>query len=172
MSTGGLFFFVYEPGRQPRQITIVADLGLGRSPECACVLVDSAASAWHAIVKDVEGHLAIVDLGSTNRTKVHGGPTLGRGDYAFLFPGMELSLGRTRLVVHSVVHSPSGDHVPVSSRGTLTLPPEYAASLPGQRQPPAPELRAGEPRSPERPPPQQGSDGPPLHEEPNSDPLT
>ena len=56
--------------------------GPGVGPQCGVLLyplADSAASGWHAIVKNVEGRLAILDLGSTNRTKVRGGPVLGRG---------------------------------------------------------------------------------------------
>lgn len=96
-------FTIHEPGQRPRQVPIRADLGLGRGEECECTLRDQAASSWHAIVKDIEGRLALIDLGSTNRTRVRGGATLGRGDHVFLRPGMELLIGRTVLLVEQSV---------------------------------------------------------------------
>ena len=103
-----LSFLIHEPGGAPRQVPIEPNLGLGRGAACECTLRDQAASSWHAIVKWVEGRLALIDLGSTNHTKVRGGPTLGRGDYLFLESGQEFLMGRTVLTVHELAAEPEG----------------------------------------------------------------
>ncbi|MFT4538300.1 MAG: putative component of type VI protein secretion system [Planctomycetota bacterium] len=113
MTDPKLSFLIHEPGGSPREVPIEANLGLGRGEACECTLNDQATSSWHAIVKLVEGRLALIDLGSTNHTKVRGGRTLGRGDYAFLEAGQEFLMGRTALTVQLVTEE--------AGEGTLHL---------------------------------------------------
>lgn len=66
---------------------------LGRLPECTVVLADPNVSRYHAEVRPAAaGGFEVVDLGSTNGTKVNGMPLVGPRS---LQPGDRVTLGAT-----------------------------------------------------------------------------
>lgn len=68
---------------------------IGRSSECSVVINDVKVSRVHAqLVQDDEGRISVVDLGSTNGTKVNGKRIAGE---MRLSPGDELRVGDTVL---------------------------------------------------------------------------
>ena len=68
---------------------------IGRSSECSVVINDVKVSRVHAqLVQDDEGRISVVDLGSTNGTKVNGKHIAGE---MRLSPGDELRVGDTVL---------------------------------------------------------------------------
>lgn len=68
---------------------------IGRSGECSVVVNDAKVSRMHAqLVQDDEGRISVVDLGSTNGTRVNG--TLIAGEMR-LSPGDEVRIGDTIL---------------------------------------------------------------------------
>jgi pSer/pThr/pTyr-binding forkhead associated (FHA) protein len=68
-------------------------LTIGRTPECTIVVGDPNVSRRHAEVRPSGDGFVIVDLGSTNGTKVNGVTITERR----LEDGDELALGNTRL---------------------------------------------------------------------------
>jgi len=66
---------------------------VGRLPECDIVLADSNVSRRHAEVRRQGNGFVVVDLGSTNGTKVNGVGVRERR----LADGDELRVGNTRL---------------------------------------------------------------------------
>lgn len=67
---------------------------IGRSPECDITLLDPNVSRRHAEVRPLDDGFVLVDLGSTNGTRVNGVPISERG----LRDGDELMFGNTRIV--------------------------------------------------------------------------
>jgi hypothetical protein len=80
-----------------RRVTLGADaVAIGRMPECAIVLADPNVSRRHAEVRRAEdggGGYVVVDLGSTNGTKVNG---IGIHSHR-LQHGDEITVGSTHL---------------------------------------------------------------------------
>ena len=72
-------------------------VSIGRLPECTVVLGDPNVSRRHAEVRparDSSGEYEVVDLGSTNGTKVNGMPLVGS---RALRPGDQITLGATTI---------------------------------------------------------------------------
>jgi len=69
-------------------------LSIGRLPECDIVIPDSNVSRRHAEIRPTVDGFSLVDLGSTNGSKVNGVRTVQRE----LHDGDELVFGNTRLV--------------------------------------------------------------------------
>ena len=69
-------------------------LVIGRLPECDVVLADSNVSRRHAEVRRKDDGVFVVDLGSTNGTRVNGTPVREQ----LLASGDEVSVGSTRLI--------------------------------------------------------------------------
>jgi len=69
-------------------------LSIGRLPECDIVIPDSNVSRRHAEIRPTVDGFSLVDLGSTNGSKVNGERTVQRE----LRDGDELVFGNTRLV--------------------------------------------------------------------------
>ncbi len=91
---------VCEPDRAPREYGVSVGMTLGRHPDNDCVFSDPKTSGHHAhVVALDDGNLAIEDLGSSNRTRVEGGPVLGQGDRFPLKAGLTLTLGLTTIEV-------------------------------------------------------------------------
>jgi hypothetical protein len=67
---------------------------IGRSPECDITIVDSNVSRRHAEVQPRGEAFVVVDLGSTNGTRVNG----VRVDERELNDGDELAFGNTRMI--------------------------------------------------------------------------
>ncbi len=67
---------------------------LGRGTDCDLRLVDAGVSRHHAELRVEDGHVVLVDLGSTNGTYVNGQPVRRVG----LTDGTHVTLGRTTLV--------------------------------------------------------------------------
>lgn len=67
---------------------------IGRAPECDITLLDPNVSRRHAEIRAVDDGFVLVDLGSTNGTRVNGVPVSERG----LRDGDELVFGNTRIV--------------------------------------------------------------------------
>src|SRR5262249_54097938 len=74
-----------EVGKEP--------LTIGRLPDCAIVLTDGNVSRRHAEVRRRDDRIGIVDLGSTNASKV----PRTRGEEQELADGDEIKLGSTVL---------------------------------------------------------------------------
>jgi hypothetical protein len=68
-------------------------VSIGRLPECDVVLSDPNVSRRHAEVRRVGNDFVVVDLGSTNGTKVNGAGVKERR----LFDGDEVTVGGTRI---------------------------------------------------------------------------
>jgi hypothetical protein len=73
-----------------------ADLTLGRSPGCDCVIASETVSRRHARIRAVDGAWRLTDLGSLNGTRVNGFRVAGEVE---LRPGDRLSLGGVRFRV-------------------------------------------------------------------------
>jgi hypothetical protein len=72
-------------------------VSIGRLPECTVVLSDPNVSRRHAEIRparDGAGEFEVVDLGSTNGTKVNGMPMTGS---RLLRPGDQVTLGATTI---------------------------------------------------------------------------
>lgn len=69
-------------------------IALGRSQECDITLLDTNVSRRHAEIRPRGDGFVVVDLGSTNGTRVNGVPVSERE----LRDGDEITLGNTRLV--------------------------------------------------------------------------
>jgi hypothetical protein len=67
---------------------------IGRSPECEITIVDSNVSRRHAEIQPRGERFVVVDLGSTNGTRVNG----VRVDERELHDGDELAFGNTRMI--------------------------------------------------------------------------
>ena len=67
---------------------------LGRSRECDVRVADLNVSRKHAEVRDEDGDLVLVDLGSTNGTLLNGRPV----DRQRLQDGDTITLGSTEIV--------------------------------------------------------------------------
>ena len=91
---------VCEPDQAPREYGVSVGMTLGRHPDNDCVFTDPKTSAHHAHVVALEdGRFAIEDLGSSNKTRVEGGPVLGKGDRFPLEAGLTLTLGLTTIEI-------------------------------------------------------------------------
>lgn len=69
---------------------------IGRLPECDVVLRDPGASRRHAQIRSTEGALVLVDLGSTNGTRLNGQTVQTRE----LSDGDHITIGTTLLEFH------------------------------------------------------------------------
>lgn len=67
---------------------------LGRADSCKILLDDTSVSAHHAMLRTVEDHWAVEDLGSRNGTLVNGRPVTSQ---TLLSCGDSIQLGRVRL---------------------------------------------------------------------------
>jgi len=77
-----------------RRVTIGDDpVSIGRSPDCDVVLSDPNVSRHHAEVRLQQGDFVVVDLGSTNGTRVNGAGVKERR----LDEGDEITVGTTEL---------------------------------------------------------------------------
>ncbi|MFT5464127.1 MAG: pSer/pThr/pTyr-binding forkhead associated (FHA) protein, partial [Planctomycetota bacterium] len=92
-------FQISEPGKSPKSIDVAEGITFGRNPSSRCVLEDGKVSGNHAAIEMVEGKLAIVDVGSTNKTKIAGGAELGKGESEILRVGLKLHIGDTEIEV-------------------------------------------------------------------------
>ena len=70
---------------------------LGRSSEADITLDDPGVSRRHAEIRIVDGRPRLVDLGSTNGTYLDG----ERVTSAYLSDGSQITMGRTRMVLHA-----------------------------------------------------------------------
>lgn len=146
ISDMSLRFRIAEPDHSPREVPIVEGMVFGRVPETDCMLNDPKVSSRHAQVVRLEGGLALEDLGSTNKTRVDGGPPLAAGERQPLTEGLVLWLGRTRVEV--VGHNAS------AAMPTSAEPPSEEVTLMARQQ--RDELR--DPPSSVMEAPSQGSD--------------
>ena len=96
-----LVFVVSEPRKAPREVRVAAGLTLGRHPDNACVFEDPHVGVHHARVVDVEGVLALEDLGSSNGIRVPGRSKLKEGEIVPIRAGLEITLGSTAIRVVS-----------------------------------------------------------------------
>src|SRR5688572_26264474 len=85
-----------------QRVVVDRSLTLGRHPDCDLVLTDPLISSYHARIEDRGDSWTLVDLGSTNGTRVNGEPTTQE---IALNPGFKIGLGGT------VVRFESQDHV-------------------------------------------------------------
>src|SRR3954452_15735052 len=90
---------IQEPNKAAREIDLAPGLTIGRAATNRCVLDDASASSQHARIVEVDGALAIEDVGSANKTRVDGGPALAKDQRARLVPGMRITIGGTKLEV-------------------------------------------------------------------------
>ncbi|MHB1930405.1 MAG: FhaA domain-containing protein [Acidimicrobiales bacterium] len=67
---------------------------IGRLPECTIVLADGNVSRRHAKIRQADGGWVIVDLGSTNGTRLNGFPVTAPRE---LNPGDEITVGNSVL---------------------------------------------------------------------------
>ncbi len=94
-----IIFRIMEAGQPDRHEKIRAGMKLGRDPRNDIVLTDPNASGRHAhIVPEGDG-LAIEDLGSSNKTRIAGGPALTKGERFPLSDGVKMSLGKCSIEV-------------------------------------------------------------------------
>jgi predicted component of type VI protein secretion system len=104
---------------------ISLEMSIGRE-NAALILADGEVSRRHAVIRPVQGGLEVVDLGSTNGTRVNGsritGPTVIR-------PGDVLQLGRTEFEVES-------DPMPGTAQ-TASARPGAAQGAPASAEPSA-----------------------------------
>jgi len=84
-----------------QRVVVDRSLTLGRHPDCDIILSDPLISSFHARIEDRGDSWTLLDLGSTNGTRVNGEPT----QETELSPGFKISLGNT------VVRFESQDHV-------------------------------------------------------------
>jgi hypothetical protein len=90
---GGLLAELVLP--DGRRVPMGAEpLVIGRLPECDVVLADSNVSRRHAELRQKDEGVFVIDLGSTNGTKVNG----TRVREQLLSSGDEVSVGSTRLI--------------------------------------------------------------------------
>jgi pSer/pThr/pTyr-binding forkhead associated (FHA) protein len=68
-------------------------LSIGRLPECDVVLADKNVSRRHAEVRRQDGNIIVVDLGSTNGTRVNGAGVKERA----LADGDVITVGASKL---------------------------------------------------------------------------
>ncbi|MEE9393581.1 MAG: FHA domain-containing protein [Planctomycetota bacterium] len=95
-----LVLSIQEPGRDIRKVDVRVGLRIGRHPDNDCVLHDGKTSAWHAeVVDDGSGGFVIRDLGSSNGTKILGGPELGGQQVYPLVVGTSIVIGRCNIDV-------------------------------------------------------------------------
>lgn len=84
-----------------QRVVVNRSLTIGRHPDCDLVLSDLLVSSFHARLEDRGDSWTLVDLGSTNGTRVEGEPT----SEIALSPGFKIALGNT------VMRFESQDHV-------------------------------------------------------------
>lgn len=92
---------VIEPDRNERKFVARDGLVIGSHIDCGLVLMDKRVGAHHAKLVADGDELAILDLGSDGGTKVGADHVLGEGQKLALSAGMELELGRARIIVTS-----------------------------------------------------------------------
>jgi len=98
----GAVLRVTAPGRPARDVALDGHpLTIGRATDVELVLADPLASRRHARLSSRGGRLVLVDLGSTNGTRVNG--ELARE--AVVGPGDRIEIGATRLEI-IVTHAP------------------------------------------------------------------
>jgi diguanylate cyclase (GGDEF)-like protein len=83
-----------------QRVVVDRTVTIGRHPDCALILSDPLISSFHARVEDRGDSWTLVDLGSTNGTRVNG----ERATEVALDPGDKLGLGKT------VIRYESQDH--------------------------------------------------------------
>lgn len=84
-----------------QRLVVDRSLTLGRHPDCDLVLSDLLVSSFHARIEDRGDSWTLVDLGSTNGTRVNGEPA----HEVALSPGFKITVGST------VVRFESQDYV-------------------------------------------------------------
>ncbi len=91
---------ILSPQKPVVSVPLVEGLTFGRHPDNRIVLDDSKVSGFHAaVVKAAAGELALVDLGSLNKSRVEGGRTLEKDESELLRPGVRIFLGKTEIQV-------------------------------------------------------------------------
>lgn len=109
---------------------------IGRNNECSIVINDVKVSRVHAqLVQDDNGNISVVDLGSTNGTKVNGKRIVGE---MRLNPGDELRVGDTVLPWQNYIATvPSQTSQPIASniQSSSTVVGVDAVDMPAGRQP-------------------------------------
>ena len=92
----GAVLRVSGPGRPARDVALDGrPLTIGRAADLELVLADRLASRRHARLSSRGGRLVLVDLGSTNGTRVNGAPVRE----AVVGPGDRIEIGTTRLEI-------------------------------------------------------------------------
>ncbi|MSR61101.1 MAG: FHA domain-containing protein [Planctomycetes bacterium] len=110
--------------RQGEQVPLAAGkLQVGRKPECGLVLKDGSVSGTHAEFVVGAERVELVDLGSTNGTRV-GGQKIER---AVLSHGDTLLFGNIRVSLHDAQFA--GDAPPVLEGLPADLPPAESGAL-------------------------------------------
>ncbi len=94
-----IIFKISEAGHPDREERIELGMKLGRDPRNEIVLSDANSSARHAQIVQLNDGLAIEDLGSSNKTRIAGGPALGKGDRFPLANGVKMMLGKCAIEV-------------------------------------------------------------------------
>jgi hypothetical protein len=86
---------VSHPEGTPHEVELPGKAVVGRDPSCDIVLSDSRCSRQHAIIRETEEGLVILDTGSANGVYVNG----RRRERSRLYPGDTVRLGDTLLEV-------------------------------------------------------------------------
>ena len=105
---------VSHPEGTPHEVDLPGKAVIGRDPGCDIVLSDSRCSRQHAIIKETEEGLVIVDTGSANGVYVNG----RRTERSRLYPGDTVRLGETLLEV-----------LPDSAATVLAVPSAWPLSV-------------------------------------------
>lgn len=90
---------ILDPDEPPREVPVRDGMTLGRDASSDCVVGGGGwTSKRHArILRSPDGGWLIEDCGSSNGTRIEGGPTLREGERHPLEPGLGVSLGKVRI---------------------------------------------------------------------------
>jgi pSer/pThr/pTyr-binding forkhead associated (FHA) protein len=94
----------------------------GRSSKCSCVLSDVTVSGAHARILERDGRLVLEDLGSENKTRISGGPTLSEGEMYVLKPGTVFQMGLTVVELRNDKAVPGKNSFATTSDPTRATP--------------------------------------------------
>jgi pSer/pThr/pTyr-binding forkhead associated (FHA) protein len=92
---------VRRPGKEPVHMDVTDGMTIGRHLDNVVFLDDSGASSHHAEIRQVDGSFRLVDLGSTNKTKLQDGHKLGKDEWVPLKHGLVIKIGKSALEVKS-----------------------------------------------------------------------
>ena len=105
---------IHRPGKEPVIVQAKDGLTMGRHPDNDVVIEDARASAHHAEIRAQGDSFVLVDLGSTNKTKLGDGKPLGKGEAIPLSPGLVACIGKT-----TIEFKYTGD---LRAAGEMTIP--------------------------------------------------